>query len=153
MNLLHSTFRQLIIMGCVGTALLLCLTVFLCWKRNRRLEYKYSRLARQRSTPSGSGCGGGDDASSGHNKDNANECETEMAAAESCALDDDEEEEDEVSVTVPMKSFGLVNKIRSMTAYKVLPLVFTTFPSNWTQFIWLTQFFRANPAAHSRRSN
>ena len=44
-----------------------------------------------------------------------------MAAAESCALDDDEEEEedDEVSVTVPMKSFGLVNKIRSMTAYKV----------------------------------
>lgn len=108
-------------MGCVGTALLLCLTVFLCWKRNRRLEYKYSRLARQRSAPSTSGRSGGADSTCGL-KDNSNECETEMAAAESCALDDDEEEDDEVSVTVPMKSFGLVNKIRSMTAYKVAPL-------------------------------
>ena len=104
-------------MGCVGTAIILCLTVFICWKRNRRLEYKYSRLARQRSIPSSSS---GTDTTSSL-KDNGNECETEMAAAESCALDDDEEEEedDEVSVTVPMKSFGLVNKIRSMTAYKV----------------------------------
>lgn len=101
-------------MGCVGTALLLCLTVFFCWKRNRRLEYKYSRLARQRSAPSSNSA-----ETSSSLKDNSNECETEMAAAESCALDDDEEEDDEVSVTVPMKSFGLVNKIRSMTAYKV----------------------------------
>ncbi|XP_046636514.1 endosome/lysosome-associated apoptosis and autophagy regulator family member 2-like isoform X2 [Daphnia pulicaria] len=108
---------QLIIMGCVGTAVLLCLTVFICWKRNRRLEYKYSRLARQRSsTPSNSS--GGNDTTSSLKDNGSNECETELAAAESCALDDDEDEEDEVSVTVPMKSFGLVNKIRSMTAYK-----------------------------------
>lgn len=107
-------------MACIGTAVLLCLTVFICWKRNRRLEYKYSRLAKQRSSPSSAISA---DAASSL-KDNGNECETEMAAAESCALDDDEEEEDEdeVSVTVPMKSFGLVNKIRSMTAYKVLTM-------------------------------
>lgn len=104
-------------MGCVGTAILLCLTVFICWKRNRRLEYKYSRLARQRSSgPGSNNCS----ETTSSLKENGNECETELAAAESCALDDDEdEEEDEVSVTVPMKSFGLVNKIRSMTAYKV----------------------------------
>jgi hypothetical protein len=104
-------------MGCVGTAVLLCLTVFICWKRNRRLEYKYSRLARQRSSTSNSS--GGNDTTSSLKDNGSNECETELAAAESCALDDDEDEEDEVSVTVPMKSFGLVNKIRSMTAYKV----------------------------------
>lgn len=46
------------------------------------------------------------------------ECETDLATAESCALDDDEEEE-EVSVTVPIKNYGLVNKIRSMTKAKV----------------------------------
>lgn len=113
--------KQLIIMGCVGTAILLCLTVFICWKRNRRLEYKYSRLARQRSsTP----CSSSGNETTSSLKDNGNECETELVAAESCALDDDEDEEDEVSVTVPMKSFGLVNKIRSMTAYKVRVFVF-----------------------------
>ena len=56
------------------------------------------------------------------NDDSADaDCETEMPAAESCALDedDDDEEEDQVSVTVPIKSFGLVNKIRSMTTAKV----------------------------------
>ena len=37
------------------------------------------------------------------------------AAAENCAR----EEYDKASVTVSMKSFGLVNKIRSMIAYKV----------------------------------
>ena len=104
----------------IGTALLLCLTVFFCWKRNQRLEYKYSRLARQQSIQPSSGFGSGD--AIRHSKETSSECEMEMAAAESCALDDDEEEEEDdhqVSVTVPMKSFGLVNKIRSMTAYKV----------------------------------
>lgn len=56
---------------------------------------------------------------SGEKDNHANDCDSELAAAESCALDDDEEEEEEVSVTVPMKSFGLVNKIRSMTSSKV----------------------------------
>ena len=106
----------------IGTALLLCLTVFFCWKRNQRLEYKYSRLARQQSIQPSSGFGCSDADGIRHSKETNSECEMEMAAAESCALDDDEEEEEDdhqVSVTVPMKSFGLVNKIRSMTAYKV----------------------------------
>lgn len=90
-------------MGSITVALLLCLTVFYCWKRNRRLEYKYMKLARNRAAPS---------------EKEQPECETDLTAAESCALDDDEEEDD-VSVTVPVKNYGLVNKIRSMANAKV----------------------------------
>lgn len=127
----------MVITACIGTAILLCLTVFACWKRNRRLEYKYSRLARQRSSPSGSSIG----STILSQKDNhVNECDSELAAAESCALDDDEEEEDEVSVTVPMKSFGIVNKIRSMTSSKVSITNQTEFNTNayslLTERIW-----------------
>jgi len=90
---------QVMIMGSIAVALLLCLTVFYCWKRNRRLEYKYMKLARNRAAP----C----------EKEQPDECETNLTAAESCALDDDEDEDD-ISVTVPVKNYGLVNKIRSM---------------------------------------
>jgi|LakMenEpi03Aug12_release.lakeMendotaPanAssembly.Ray.scaffolds.fasta_scaffold128887_2 hypothetical protein len=76
-----------------------------------------SRRKWRSSTPSNSS--GGNDTTSSLKDNGSNECETELATAESCALDDDEDEEGEVLVTVPMKSFGLVNKIRSMTAYKV----------------------------------
>jgi len=93
---------QLIIMGSITVALLLCLTVFYCWKRNRRLEYKYMKLARNHAVPT---------------EKEQPECETDLTAAESCALDDDEDEDD-VSVTVPIKSYGLVNKIRSMANAK-----------------------------------
>lgn len=65
------------------------------------------------------------------------ECDdmADLDAAESCALDEDEdEEEDDIrrvssSVTVPIiktaagKSFGLVNKIRSMAASKVFAVM------------------------------
>ena len=127
-------------MACVGTAILLCLIVFFCYKRNKKLEYKYSRLQHQAARHQRSGGSGNNSSSSflgssgsastaqlvaGQHQDHEDsgdvDCETEMAAAESCAIDEDDEDEDEdqVSVTVPIKSFGLVNKIRSMTTAKV----------------------------------
>lgn len=128
---------QLVIVGCVGTAVLLCLIVFFCWKRNRRLEYKYSRLARQSSAgrtvhSSSSNTLTSATSASGASKESIECDEADLVAAESCALDDDEEDEEEngardgriSSVTVPIiktgKSYGIVNKIRSMAASKVL---------------------------------
>ena len=122
---------QLVIVACVATAALLCLIVFFCWKRNRRLEYKYSRLARHQSRAGGQSTASSASAgASSKTEDEAGgaDCdEVELAAAESCGLDDDDEDEYDqdcqVSVTVPIikagKSFGLVNKIRSITSSKV----------------------------------
>ena len=107
---------QVTIMGSITLALLLCVMVVYCWKRNRRLEYKYMKLIRHKPIPTS--------APEGEKEQldvDSVECETEMAAAESCALDDGEEEE-EVSITVPIKGYGLINKIRSMTAGKVLAI-------------------------------
>ena len=127
------------IVACVGTAILLCLIVFFCYKRNKKLEYKYSRLQHQAARSSGNQTRPGGSsflrnetssgsstqlvADGGHHHDDDGADITEMPAAESCGLDeddDDEEEEDDhqISVTVPIKSLGLVNKIRSMTTAK-----------------------------------
>lgn len=138
-------FLKVVISVCIGTAVLLCLTVFACWKRNRRLEYKYCRLARQRASPSSNSLGS---TLLSDGKDNQeNDCDSDLAAAESCALDDDEEEE-EVSVTVPMKSFGLVNKIRSMTSSKVC-----IYHLNCLSKLKLRFHYRVNPAVRLRLSN
>ena len=76
-------------MGSITLALLLCVMVVYCWKRNRRLEYKYMKLIRHKPIPTS--------APEGEKEQldvDSVECETEMAAAESCALDDGEEEEE-----------------------------------------------------------
>ena len=109
---------QVAIGASVTTALTLCLIVAYCWKRNRRLEFKYMKLARHK-TPARTASSGGNSGADDDKELRDSECETEMTAAESCALDDGEDEE-EVSITVPIKSYGLINKIRSMTTAKVL---------------------------------
>lgn len=91
-------------MACVGTAILLCLIVFFCYKRNKKLEYKYSRLQHQAARHQRSSAGSGNNSSSSsflgnsgststahlvagqhHDHDDSGDvdCETEMAAAES----------------------------------------------------------------------
>lgn len=118
-------------MASMTLAVLLCVTVAYCWKRNRRLEYKYMKLIH-REPPTGTSSTSlasasaasltkePVDADASDDADDSAECETPLAAAESCALDDGEEE-DEVSITVPIKGYGLINKIRSMTSSKVFP--------------------------------
>ena len=104
-------------MTSITMAVLLCVLVVYCWKRNRRLEYKYMKLVRHKVAAAPS-------AASSHKEtpvdDGGAGCDTELAAAESCALDDGEEDDgEEVSVTVPIKGYGLINKIRSMAMTKV----------------------------------
>jgi len=74
--------------GAFAAVLLISLTCYF-WKKNKRLEYKYSRLVMS-----------------------ANK-ECELPAADSCALDEGEEQEDDV---VYSKKPTLLGKLRSIAS-------------------------------------
>jgi len=75
----------------VGFGLLLLILVIYCWKKNKKLEYKYSKLMQ------------------GGNKDG------ELPEVETCALDDGEDEEQFDAVHFKeSKRNRLMNKLRSM---------------------------------------
>lgn len=72
------------------TGLLLCTMLIYCWKKNRKLEYKYSKLV---------------------GKKGSNSEEAEMPAPETCALDSSEEEEFDSVKVVQGKGKRIFNKI------------------------------------------
>ncbi|CAD5110887.1 DgyrCDS252 [Dimorphilus gyrociliatus] len=76
------------------TGILLCSLLIYCWKKNRKLEYKYSKLIGKK----------------GSNSD-----EAEMPAPETCALDSSEEEEFDSVKIVEGKGKRIFNKLLGKT--------------------------------------
>ncbi|XP_074646985.1 endosome/lysosome-associated apoptosis and autophagy regulator family member 2-like [Tubulanus polymorphus] len=83
-----------VLIACVTGFVLVVLLAY-CWKRNKKLEYKYMKLV-----------------TSGPNKDG----DAELPAAETCAIDEGEDDENFDSVQFSRESKGkkLFNKLKSM---------------------------------------
>jgi hypothetical protein len=88
---------QMAIIGIVASGILMCILVIYCWKKNRKLEYKYMKLVHS----------------------GANSKDGELPAAETCALDEGEDEEQFDAVEFKeSKGKKLFNKLKSMANKK-----------------------------------
>ncbi|XP_064632414.1 endosome/lysosome-associated apoptosis and autophagy regulator family member 2-like isoform X4 [Lineus longissimus] len=74
-----------------GTGILMCLLIFYCWGKNKRLEYKYMKLVTASNTKDG-----------------------ELPAAETCALDEDEDDDQFDVKYKESKGKKLFNKLIAM---------------------------------------
>lgn len=79
---------EVIVLGTVSMALMLCLLLFCLWKKNQRLEYRYMKLVASTSSKDGI---------------------MELPPAESCALDYGEEEEVQLAKN---PSRGILSKLK-----------------------------------------
>ncbi|CAH1782541.1 unnamed protein product [Owenia fusiformis] len=89
-------FAEVAIAGATLLAVLLITVLVYCWKRNRKLEYKYMKLAAGSGKPNIDG-------------------EMELPAAETCALSEDEEEQFDAVKFKESRGSKFMNKLKNIT--------------------------------------